>query len=164
VKNASYYYVYFAKGSVDTTRSRYVYDTTLVLDTLTADSTYAFAVRAVNSVGSSAISAPVTQVVPKPLPPPTPSYASASPSGSSSISVYWPGTARASYYLVYYSQDSSVSTASPHDSVTSSSATITGLQAGTLYSIAVSAGNVWGVSALSPKTYARTGAIPKQQW
>jgi len=128
--------------------------TSTMITGLTANTTYSFTVSAANSAGSSAQSAAVsattgstTQV------PPVPTGLAVSGATCNSVSLSWNASAGATSYRVY--RGTTLGT-----TVTSTSATVSGLSANTTYSFSVSAINNAGESSPSAAISRTTPGCP----
>ncbi len=120
---------------------------------LASNTTYSFTVSASNSAGESAQSAPVSATTAGGQVPPTPTGLSVSGVTCTSVSLSWNASSGATSYRVY--RGTTLAT-----TVTTTSATVGGLNANTTYSFQVSAVNSAGESAKSGTVSATTPSCP----
>src|SRR6266545_2803692 len=120
---------------------------------LASNTTYSFTVSASNTAGESAQSAPVSATTAGGQVPPTPTGLSVTGVTCTSVSLSWNASSGATSYRVY--RGSALAT-----TVTTTSATVGGLNANTTYSFQVSAVSSAGESAKSNTVSATTPSCP----
>src|SRR6266542_1766256 len=120
---------------------------------LASNTTYSFTVSASNTAGESAQSAPVSATTAGGQVPPTPTGLSVTGVTCTSVSLSWNASSGATSYRVY--RGTALAT-----TVTTTSATVGGLNANTTYSFQVSAVSSAGESAKSNTVSATTPSCP----
>ncbi len=133
---------------------------TSVTDTgLTNGTTYFYKVAAVNSAGTSPLSAE-TSATPSPTVPPAPTGVT-STAGNAQVSLSWNASSGATSYNLYRGTSANSESATPITTgITGTSVTDTGLANGTTYFYKVAAVNSAGTSPFSAETSATPIAIP----
>ncbi len=139
VSGANEYYVYYSTvAAVQGNRSAPVTGTSATLTGLSGSTTYYFVVYAYNS--ASSITSPPSSQVSAITPLAAPGNLSVSGTGTGQVSLSWTGSSGASNYTVYYgTSPGAVNTKGA--TVTTTTATISGLSSGTLYYFDVEAYN-----------------------
>ncbi|HET8661343.1 MAG TPA: fibronectin type III domain-containing protein [Micromonosporaceae bacterium] len=131
--------------------------TSTTITGLASSTTYSFTVSASNSSGESAQSAPVSATTGSGQVPPAPTGLSVTGVTCSSVSLSWNASSGATSYRVY--RGTTLAT-----TVTTTSATVGGLNPSTSYSFQVSAVSSAGESAKSGAVSATTPSCPAGSW
>ncbi len=135
--SASDYYVYYGTATgEETTKSAPVVSTSTTITGLNGATTYYFVVKSYNH--ASGTTSPASNEVSAITPLPAPANLTATP-GNAQVTLSWTGSPGASDYYVYSTPAGGATTKSA--AIVSTSATITGLTNGTVYSFYVEAYN-----------------------
>ena len=159
VAGATKYKVYFTAGTAVDKNSA-AFDSAISPKTvsgLSNGTVYAFAVSAVNAVGESNLSAPITAM---PIVIPGAPMISFVTGGDSAVTIAWSPVALATSYTLYYAAGAMVNKSGLKILSVTSPYTVHALGNGTKYAFAVAAANGAGESGLSDVQTATPGVLP----